>query len=566
MESFNVEAIIADGGTYPDILINVYSWQFPDTATYVKRLYTSSVKSIKISYQMFDSNKPQVGCFTSASADIVLDLSVIFNGETYTEDDVLEIIPKNARLDIYHETKTGSEIRSYIDYGCFFVDSRSINRSNNTLELTCYDEAIQLDELYLNAIPDGAEFPMSAKNVISSLSEYLDDIGLAGVGSTLNGVDLNTLMIGYLNDITIREVLGYIAGACGCNVLYDCGSIKFYPLKNNSQSVANFTSTTYKHTKELQGIDSVIVNAGTVTRSITDSEGKETMETVELVYKSGSTFNNTLIVDFPWATQDVADNLLSTIIGYQYKPFTATKSVVSSCTGMWNLGNKITVNGDNVQVFSIDITLNSILTQDLSAPYTESTESETTKHSSKQERDIRRVVADATHEIGSTFTVKQDRIEASVASNDLLIKGIIDEQKTASQDIIDLQGNFNNQNQKNAQEFEEIYKKVDATMTSSEINFAIQEAVGSGATRVDTKTGFTFDADGLKIENTKAPTKTLINENGMKVFEGDDEVVLTANNNGVDAKNLHATTYLIIGNLSRFEDHDGRTCCYWIGQ
>lgn len=42
-------------------------------------------------------------------------------------------------------------------------------------------------------------------------------------------------------------------------------------------------------------------------------------------------------------------------------------------------------------------------------------------------------------------------------------------------------------------------------------------------------------------------------------------VVLTANNIGVDAVNLHATTYLIIGQNSRFEDYNGRTGCFWIG-
>ena len=42
--------------------------------------------------------------------------------------------------------------------------------------------------------------------------------------------------------------------------------------------------------------------------------------------------------------------------------------------------------------------------------------------------------------------------------------------------------------------------------------------------------------------------------------------VLTANNQGVDAANLHANTYLIIGEYSRFEDYgNGRTGCFWVG-
>lgn len=52
----------------------------------------------------------------------------------------------------------------------------------------------------------------------------------------------------------------------------------------------------------------------------------------------------------------------------------------------------------------------------------------------------------------------------------------------------------------------------------------------------------------------------------MKIVKNTD-TVLTANNTGVDAKNLHATTYLIVGVNSRFEDYDdnSRTGCFWIG-
>lgn len=46
-----------------------------------------------------------------------------------------------------------------------------------------------------------------------------------------------------------------------------------------------------------------------------------------------------------------------------------------------------------------------------------------------------------------------------------------------------------------------------------------------------------------------------------------DVVMLKASKDGVDAKNLHAKTYLIIGKNSRFEDYNGgtRTGCFWIG-
>ena len=72
---------------------------------------------------------------------------------------------------------------------------------------------------------------------------------------------------------------------------------------------------------------------------------------------------------------------------------------------------------------------------------------------------------------------------------------------------------------------------------------------------------------GMKL--TKPPVKVLAEENGISVYQPEkiknNEEVLTANNIGVDAKNLHATTYLIIGSNSRFEDYGSRTGCFWIG-
>ena len=60
---------------------------------------------------------------------------------------------------------------------------------------------------------------------------------------------------------------------------------------------------------------------------------------------------------------------------------------------------------------------------------------------------------------------------------------------------------------------------------------------------------------------------TLISEDGMTIYKDDDEM-LVANNSGVYAANLRATTYLIIGVNSRFEDYDDntRTGCFWIGE
>lgn len=113
-----------------------------------------------------------------------------------------------------------------------------------------------------------------------------------------------------------------------------------------------------------------------------------------------------------------------------------------------------------------------------------------------------------------------------------------------------------------------VQEQVNMAMTSEDVKIEIQNQLINGTTKVSTTTGYTFDEDGLNISKSDSEMKTLITEDGMKVFKN-DETMLTANNQGVDAKNLTATTYLIIGGNSRMENYtenkSTRTAVFWIG-
>ena len=110
-------------------------------------------------------------------------------------------------------------------------------------------------------------------------------------------------------------------------------------------------------------------------------------------------------------------------------------------------------------------------------------------------------------------------------------------------------------------------ERLDAAITKDALEVRVQEIVDNGANHVVTETGFTFNDEGLTISKSDNEMKTTITEDGMTVYKN-DEAVLTANSSGVDAVNLHASTYLIIGTNSRFEDYGAdskRTGCFWIG-
>ena len=114
-----------------------------------------------------------------------------------------------------------------------------------------------------------------------------------------------------------------------------------------------------------------------------------------------------------------------------------------------------------------------------------------------------------------------------------------------------------------------IQDQVNLAMTSDNVKLEIQKEMSKGVNKVSTSTGFTFDDKGLMINKSDSEMSTQITEDGMKIYKN-NEVMLTANNQGVDAKNLHATTYLIIGGNSRMEDFiengSKRTAIFWIGQ
>lgn len=111
----------------------------------------------------------------------------------------------------------------------------------------------------------------------------------------------------------------------------------------------------------------------------------------------------------------------------------------------------------------------------------------------------------------------------------------------------------------------EIQSEVSTKITDSDVSIKISEALENGVEKVQTSTGFVFDEQGLTISKSDSEMSTLIDDDGMKVSKNSEEV-LTADNTGVNAINLTARQYLIIGNNSRFEDYrDNRTGCFFVG-
>lgn len=94
-------------------------------------------------------------------------------------------------------------------------------------------------------------------------------------------------------------------------------------------------------------------------------------------------------------------------------------------------------------------------------------------------------------------------------------------------------------------------------------------AIAAESIRFGTGQDFTLDDRGMTVEgdsdDNNSRNKTNISNNGMTVYANNEEK-LKANDKGVVATDLHAKTYMIVGDNSRLENYgNDRTGCFWIG-
>ena len=109
---------------------------------------------------------------------------------------------------------------------------------------------------------------------------------------------------------------------------------------------------------------------------------------------------------------------------------------------------------------------------------------------------------------------------------------------------------------------------VETKMTAEQVSITIQQEIAKGVDRVETETGYVFDSEGLKINKEGSGIANTLDNTGMYV-ERDGVDILTANDGGVSAMDLHAKTFLKIGSgdgRCRFEDYGtNRIGCFWTG-
>lgn len=313
-------------------------------------------------------------------------------------------IPRMAEMKVFSRLVYEDTVSEWIQKGVFYIDTRKTDRETGVLTIHGYDAMLKLEQIYIEDGEDLTGWPKTMDVVAADIA------ALIGVEiderTVLNAAYTVEAPVGY----TMREVMGWIAAAHAGNwTITDAGKLRLITL-------AGIPAETYYLVDEngdyiLLGEDRIVVDSGEeVMREIPEDAAKVwvgnaamSLETApaftpftgvtvwyddELAYQSGDDTGRRLELDCPWATQEMADNILASITGYAYQPYTATGALLDPAA---ELGDGVTVGGLYSVIASIDTVFDAMMSADISAPADEEVDHEY-PYESRTNREMKRKV------------------------------------------------------------------------------------------------------------------------------------------------------------------------------
>ena len=439
---------------------------------------------------------------------------------------------------------------AFITYPKFVITEINRDEKTNQLSITAYD---LIDDLKNHTVADmNISKPYTLGQFMTSLAAYAGTTYTVVNVSNMYPFNLNYLDGGNFEGTeSVKEALQAVAEATQ-TVIYvnNSNQIVLKRLSPNDTVKLNISKSLYydlssKTNRRLVGVAHITELGDNVEAKL------EVSGTVQQVH------NNPF-----WDMRDdignVVQNALAAVGGLTINQF--------SCSWLGNLfleiGDKISLTTkDNLTVESyiLDdvITYDGSLREETQWNYTEGDSAYTNSAS----------IGDLLKQTYARVDKQQKYIElmvSDVSSANNRIANLMLTTDSINATISSYQSNVNSQLNGMNSSIQEIRNQVQATMTDEQIRIAISEAVENAVNQVSTETGFTFDKDGLHISKSGSEMETTIDEDGMDI-KRNGVGVLTVDSEGVNAINLTARQYFVIGAYSRFEDYNNRTGCFWIG-
>ena len=102
------------------------------------------------------------------------------------------------------------------------------------------------------------------------------------------------------------------------------------------------------------------------------------------------------------------------------------------------------------------------------------------------------------------------------------------------------------------------------SQSATALQLSVESIQTTGAEKIKTAMGYTFDDEGLRIAKAGQPMENTLNHEGMQVTRS-GQTILQADYRGVTAVDVSVGNYLVVGKHARLEDYGtGRTACFWL--
>lgn len=266
------------------------------------------VRSMSAVYQAFSEDMPTVGCCIGAQLDVVMDIPSA-------------TIPKGAQLTPYARLNNGTQQSGWIAKKTYWISTRDDRSVTGRMQIKAFDAMGKTEQSFLTG-GDVGLWPQTDIDVVDEICER--------IGVTLDNGTRSILTAGYdiplPAELTMREVLGRIGTFyCGNWVITDDNTLRLLQLG--------------------QALPGTGVSVTVASRFITaPTQPAYSMVRVyvsdQTTYESGTDTGAVLDVDCPWATQDIADDMLERIRGYAYVPFEAGSAKIHPAV---ELGDAISI-------------------------------------------------------------------------------------------------------------------------------------------------------------------------------------------------------------------------------
>lgn len=127
----------------------------------------------------------------------------------------------------------------------------------------------------------------------------------------------------------------------------------------------------------------------------------------DTTYVAGNDTGRTLEIDNPFGTRAMADNMLTSLTGYQYQPYEAKGALLDPAA---EIGDAVNMRGAYGGIYTRERTFGRLMKADVSAPHDEEINHEY-QFESPQERSFRRQIND----VRASLIIANDNIEAKVS-------------------------------------------------------------------------------------------------------------------------------------------------------